>query len=308
MRIRNRLAQTVGAAVVATLALTACGSGSSDTSDGKPSIVASTDVYGAVARAVAGGDAEVTELFANPTGDPHEFEPSAQDTLKVKRASILVFNGGHYDAYMEKAAEGTSAAKVDAVSLQEEGAAAGHDHEHEHANEHAFYDLPTMQKVAGAVAKTLSEKDSGKREAYEKRAADFSSKLDEVIGRARAIGHTNPGARVAATEPVAGYLLSLSGLIDAAPPRYTAAIESGTDPAPADIAAATSLVTGKQVRAVVLNSQTENPVTTALAKTAEGAGVPVVRVTESLPEGTTDYVAWQADNVQRLSEALKPRP
>ncbi|BDH55575.1 metal ABC transporter solute-binding protein, Zn/Mn family [Tsukamurella sp. PLM1] len=297
MRIRNRLAGAVAGTVVATLALTACGPASSDT-DGKPAVVASTDVYGAIATAVAGDDATVTSLFANPTGDPHEFEPSAQDTLKIKQASVLVFNGGHYDAYMEKAADGAAAAKVDAVGLQDPKG----------ENEHVFYDLPTMQKVATAVAHALGEKDAEHRAGYENRAKEFGTKLDGVISRARGIGQANPGAKVAATEPVAGYLLALAGLTDAAPPRYTAAIESGTDPAPADIAAANALVTGKQVRAVVLNSQTENPVTTALAATAEAARVPVVEVTESLPEGVDDYVAWQSDNITRLTDALKPRP
>ncbi|CAM3252507.1 metal ABC transporter solute-binding protein, Zn/Mn family [Tsukamurella hominis] len=298
MRNRLRLTRVAGAVAALALALTACGTSSSDTGDGKPAVVASTDVYGAVAQAVAGGDATVTSLFANPTGDPHEFEPSAQDTLKVKKAAVLVFNGGHYDAYMEQAAEGAAAAKVDAVALQDPKG----------ENEHVFYDLPTMQKVATAVAKALAEKDSAHREGYESRAAAFSTKLDTVIGQARAIGHANPGAKIAATEPVAGYLLTLAGLTDAAPARYTAAIESGTDPAPAEIAAANALVSGKQVRAVVLNGQTESPVTAALAKTAETAGVPVVKVTESLPAGVDDYVAWQASNVKALSDALAPRP
>ncbi|KXO97932.1 metal ABC transporter solute-binding protein, Zn/Mn family [Tsukamurella pseudospumae] len=298
MRIRHRLAQVVGATAVAALALTACGTAASESGDGKPAIVASTDVYGAVAKAVAGDDASVTSLFTNPTGDPHEFEPSAQDTLKVKKAAVLVYNGGHYDAYMEKAAEGASAAKVDAVAL----------HAPKGDNEHVFYDLPTMQKVAGAVAKALSDKDSAHREGYESRAKAFSTKLDAVIAQARAIGHANPGAKIAATEPVAGYLLTLAGLTDVAPARYTAAIESGTDPAPADIAAANALVSGKQVSAVVLNSQTESPVTTALAKTADTAGVPVVKVTESLPAGVDDYVTWQAGNVKSLSDALASRP
>ncbi|TWS20518.1 ABC transporter substrate-binding protein [Tsukamurella asaccharolytica] len=298
MRNRLRLARAAGAVAVAALALTACGTASSGSGDGKPAVVASTDVYGAIAQAVAGSDATVTSLFANPTGDPHEFEPSAQDTLKVKKAAVLVYNGGHYDAYMEQAAEGTSAAKVDAVSLQSPKA----------ENEHVFYDLPTVQKVAAAVAKALAEKDAAHREGYESRATAFATKLDTVIGQARAIGQANPGAKVAATEPVAGYLLTLAGLTDVAPARYTAAIESGTDPAPADIAAANALVSEKQVRAVVLNAQTESPVTSALAKTAETAGVPVVRVTESLPAGVDDYIAWQGGNVKALSDALAPRP
>ena len=81
-----------------------CADDSTRTTD-HPAVVASTDVWAAVARAVGGEHADVTALFNSPGADPHEFEPSMADTAKIEDADVLVFNGGHYDAYVETAAQ-----------------------------------------------------------------------------------------------------------------------------------------------------------------------------------------------------------
>ena len=106
---------------------------------------------------------------------------------------------------------------------------------------------------------------------------------------------------------MANYLFTLGGLNNIVPPTYSHAIESGTDPAPADIAATNALVTDHKVAVVVINAQTESPVTAGLAQVAKDAKVPVVQVTETLPQGVSDYVTWQTDNVEALGTALNTK-
>ncbi|MFC7754271.1 metal ABC transporter solute-binding protein, Zn/Mn family [Tsukamurella soli] len=258
-------------------------------------------MYGAIARAVAGDAADVRSLFTNPTGDPHEFEASAQDTLAVKRATLVVYNGGHYDSYIDSALHGTSVRSVDAFKIK-----FGTDDKPD-VNEHVFYDLPTMKRVADLVAGQLGEEDAAHRADYTRRAQQFDAGVDDVIAQAEVLATKADGADVATTEPVADYLLILAGLTDATPARFTHAIEEGSDPAPADIAATTALITDGKVRALVLNVQTEDSVTNALKQSAETAKVPVVPVTETLPAGVTDYVAWQRGIVSALSTAVAPQ-
>src|ERR1044072_3237915 len=63
------------------LLLTGCSGNSSQSTDGDGdvSIVASTNVYGDMAAAIAGEGAKVTSFITNPAQDPHEYEASAQD-------------------------------------------------------------------------------------------------------------------------------------------------------------------------------------------------------------------------------------
>jgi zinc/manganese transport system substrate-binding protein len=99
------------------------------------------------------------------------------------------------------------------------------------------------------------------------------------------------------------YLLSAADLTDKTPPGFTAAIEQGTDPPPADVAAMLDLIRSRSVAAVIVNDQTITVATRQVRVAAEEAGVPIVSVTETLPPGV-DYLTWQSDTVKRLSEAL----
>ena len=96
-----------------------------------------------------------------------------------------------------------------------------------------------------------------------------------------------------ATEPVAYYLLRNAGVTDRTPQGFAAAVEEGDDPSPADVAAMLDLINSHQVAALVANPQTETAATQQIEAAARRASVPVVNVTETLPEGL-DYLTWQA--------------
>jgi zinc/manganese transport system substrate-binding protein len=56
--------------------------------------------------------------------------------------------------------------------------------------------------------------------------------------------------------------------------------------------------------AVLVNPQTSTAAIDGLEGTARRAGVPVIEVTETLPDGT-DYLTWQRDTVNQLLAALR---
>src|SRR5690349_17989868 len=99
------------------VSLTACGSAAGSTDPGTLRIVASTDVWGDVAAAVAGPHARVTSIITDPSADPHEYEASARTRLEVSRADVVVENGGGYDDFMHRLVSGTKATVVDAVDV-----------------------------------------------------------------------------------------------------------------------------------------------------------------------------------------------
>ncbi len=72
-RSTRTTAAALGAALAA-LTLTACGT--SPDSDGEIRVVASTNVWGSVAQAVAGDRLEVTSIVTEPSADPHSYEAS----------------------------------------------------------------------------------------------------------------------------------------------------------------------------------------------------------------------------------------
>ncbi|MCR8896760.1 zinc ABC transporter substrate-binding protein [Gordonia sp. GONU] len=309
--MRKSLLAAAGVLSAAALVLTGCSSDSGN-GDGTPTVVTSTNVWGSVASAVAGDKATVTSLYTSTDGDPHEFEPSAADTATVADADILVMNGGHYDAYMEQAAKSSGATVVDAFELagsDEHDAGdhtdhgdAGHDHGTE--NEHVFYDLPVVAEVAGKIADALSEQDPENAATYRANAETFTSGIDGLRTELAAIRKAHDGTKVAQTEPLAGYLLTEAGLVDAAPAGFTQAVEEGQSPSAADRAAMQDLLASRGVAVLIYNVQAIDPVTHAMLDVAKSSKVPVVEFTETLPDGVTDYLAWQRAQIDALATAL----
>ncbi|CAM4478129.1 zinc ABC transporter substrate-binding protein [Nocardia ninae] len=282
----------VAAGVTAALALTACGSDAKDS--GKPTVIASTDVWGNIAATIAGPDASVESIITDPAADPHSHETSAVESAKLRDADLVVYNGGGYDEFAEKAVAGRDKRTVDAFESRPNKA---------DENEHVFYDLNTVAAVADQIATSLGELAPGAASAFTERATTFKNGLAGITAIATKFAAEHPQTPVLQTEPLAHYLLLAAGVTDRTPHEFQEAIEQETDPAPAAVAATRELLTGKQVRALVYNVQTQDKITKELRSVAQSNGLPIIEVTETLPAGT-DYLQWQTKNAQALTAAL----
>lgn len=290
-------------ALVLSVGLSACGGDKKTEGAGAtsttPTVVASTDVWGSIAKAVAGDHAKVSSIITSASADPHSFEATPSDAAAITDASLVVFNGGGYDHWVDDIlASHPNVPAIDAYKLL---AATG---EPSPANEHVFYDLGTAKAVATSIADKLAQDDPAHAADYKNNAASFNRNADAIEQTEKAIRSTHPGAAVVATEPVAHYLLVAAGLTDKTPEGFASAVEQDSDPAPVDVAAMLDLIKGRQVSAVVFNEQTVTPVTKQVQDAAQSAGVPVVGVTETLPAGS-DYLTWQRDTADRLASALQ---
>ena len=117
-----------------------------------------------------------------------------------------------------------------------------------------------------------------------------------------------PGlARIYGTAEVAYYLLRNAGIPARTPEGFASAVEEGDDPSPADVAAMLDLIDSRQVSVLLFNPQTETAATKQIRDAASRASLPVVTVTETLPEGV-DYLTWQRDTVDQLAQQFDKAP
>jgi zinc/manganese transport system substrate-binding protein len=313
MTLRNAL---VGGLAVVSLA--ACGTSTPAADNGKIQVVASTNVWGSVIKAVGGDAVEVKALLDDPSADPHSYESKPADAALVKNAKLVVFNGGGYDDFFAKLITSDATKKIEAFPLREhdhaEPASTGptsteptseapkaDGHEHEE-NEHVWYDLHTVRAVAEAAANELGAIAPDKKTTFESNTQQFTAALEGLEKKVDGIGK---GRKVVATEPIAHYLLDETGAQDVTPEAFSKAIEEESDVPAAALAEMNQLVEGKQVNVLVNNTQTENQVTKGLVEKAKAANVAIVAVTETLPEGVTGYLDWMSKQVDALSQALK---
>ncbi len=285
-------------------------------------IVATTNVYADIARAVAGPDANVSEVITSTAQDPHSYEPTARDKLTVSEASIVLANGGGYDPFMDSlvnslpkdqsqditlmhAVDSSPVAHEEEASHEEDqkphDESDGHDHEHADYNEHIWYDLDSMSALADALADQLGKKDQAQAETYKQNAAAFNdgiTKLQTQLADSGLKGHS-----YLMTEPVPFHLLEDAGMDNKTPAGLSEAIEEGEGIAPLTMKQADELLESKGVDMMVYNVQTEGAETKSLRAKAEGAKVPVVELTETITDGS-NYLQWMEGNISALSSAL----
>ena len=297
MSSRRTRSVLAAASALSVLALAACSAGTSDGGaqsggDGKIKVVAATDVWGSVVSAVGGDKVEVKAIIHDPSADPHSYETTADDALAAKDAKLLVSNGGGYDDFFDK----LTVAAGDAKQLVAFDSPRTADN-----NEHVFYDLPGVKKVADQVAEDLGE--------HRRVQAGVHRQRQDVRRQARRWRSareiaTRPGKKVVVTEPVANYLLTAGNVADATPKEFEEAVEAGTDIPVAAVADYQRPDPEPPGRRPGQQRPDRDRLTNQLKAKAATAGIPVVDVTETLPAGTTDYVGWIGKEADALSKAL----
>lgn len=318
----RRLGVLAATALFGGAALTACSagdSGAAGSGDG-PSIVASTTVYADIARQVAGPDADIESVISDPNADPHSYEASPSDAASVATADLVVYNGAGYDAFVDQALATDpdvpvvravdEFARVTATTVEGHSHGddeAGHSHDSDSdsdttSNEHVWFSPSTAAAVAEQVAEELALLDAENAAQYRENAqgfADAVAPLEEQIDAIHDRGHF----AYAQTEPIGAHLFEAAHMHDLTPHGFLASIEDDTDPSASDLSATLELMRGHEVSFLAFNTQTETPVTARVRDTAQEAGVVVVELTESLPDGE-DYLAWMTGIVEDLTSAL----
>lgn len=288
----------------AALALAGCSSApSSSPSAGgdRIAVVASTNVWGDIASTVGGDHVSVTSIIDSPDKDPHEYEADAQTQLKLSKAQVVIENGGGYDDFVDtmlKTAGSTSVVKLDAVDISGKSASGG-----DELNEHVWYDFPTVEKVIDKIEAEFSTIDGAHSVDFARNADAVKKKIDGLASKEADVKSAHSGAGVAITEPVPLYMLDAMGLVNKTPEEFSEAVEEDRD-VPVDVLNETlKLFSGHEVELLAYNEQTTGPQTEQVLTAAKTAGVSVVPVTETLPEGK-DYVSWMSSNIDAITNAL----
>ncbi|HLT68135.1 MAG TPA: zinc ABC transporter substrate-binding protein [Microbacterium sp.] len=330
MRTR-RILIPLSLAALPALALAGCSSSAGDdapAADQAFRIVTSTTVYADIAQQIAGDAANVEAVIDSASVDPHDYEATARDGLTVKDADLAIMNGGGYDHFMEDLLGSADVAHVMSVVEYSDAypGEEGDDHEHEHEhegeeghehehededghdhiegfNEHVWYDPHTIEHFTEALRDELVELIPDSKEQIEEGAQSVLDQVAEIEAKLDAIAADHAGDTAFFTEPVGAYFAEAAGLTDVTTEGFAEAVEHGEDVAPATLNSAIKSIEGGDVTVLVANAQTGGSETERLIQAAEGADVPVIEFTETIPDGS-DFFAWMNGNADALADAL----
>jgi zinc/manganese transport system substrate-binding protein len=261
-------------------------------------VLGTENFYADLLTQIGGTRVSATSLLNDPNADPHAFEASPSAAATVADAKLVIVNGLGYDDFMQHLLGASPNASRVVIDVQQR-LGLGSD-----ANAHVWYDPGTMPKVAAAAEAALAKLEPANAAYFAAREQAYLASLAPLAAKIVELKAKYSGAPVAFTEPVAGYLAQAIGLAVLTPEGFQKAIEDGTDPAPADVAAERDLLTGKTVRVLLFNSQVITPLTQQIHDLAVANGIPVVGVAETLPPQYPTYQAWQLAQMNELEAAL----
>ena len=269
-------------------------------------IVASTNVWGDIAKSIGGDRVQVVSIIENFAQDPHSYEASARDQLAVNEADLIVANGGGYDPFIDALAKSAGNKDIVYAYLAEELAKEEGDHNHDHSdgNEHVWYDFHVAEDFASRLAAALAAMDADYSGEYSDNLIDFQGEIEILEDRIAAVSGKYSGASFVASEPVANYLLLELGLKDLTPKSFSQAIEEELDVSPKDLLAIQNLLKTKKVDVFVVNPQTGSVQIDGRVSLAKQNGIAIVELSELLPSGSR-YFDWMDLNIANLEAALR---
>jgi zinc/manganese transport system substrate-binding protein len=262
-------------------------------------VVAAEKVYGDIAAQIGGASVAVTSILTRSSQDPHEFEASTATARLIADAKLVIYNGGGYDPWAAKlvlASSSPSREVIEVAALADKKAG---------DNPHLWYETAAVSKLAATLAASLTRLDPAHRSDYGGRIAAFEASMEALREKISTLRTRYAGTRVTATEPVFDYMAAALGL-EMRNGRFQLAVMNGTEPSAAAIAAFEKDLRTRAVKALLYNTQTGQALAERMRALANQAGVPVVAVTETQPEGK-NYQEWMASQLDALDRALGGR-
>lgn len=139
-------------------------------------------------------DVELTLLLDNGI-DLHNYQPTADDIIKIARSDLFIYVGGESDAWVNDLLETSQNSHVKALSMlacvdakeeeavegmQEEAHECGHAHHEAEYDEHVWLSLRNAETITRAIADALCEADPAHAETYRANADAYIAQLADL--------------------------------------------------------------------------------------------------------------------------------
>lgn len=291
-----RIAIAALASVGMLASVAACGSGQSTSEkNGTIEVAASVNQWGTVAKALGGDNVNVTSIINSTNVDAHDYEPTTSDIAKLQKAQVIIVNGAGYDAWAVKAAQTANAIIVNAAEIG--GVNDGE-------NPHVWFSADVRKAVAQAITEAYEQADAAKKNDFDKMNDRWTAEENNVESKIAEVKQKTDGLAYAATESVASYLAEDMGLADATPSGYARATANESEPTPTDIKQFTDALKAGEIKLLVVNTQEESELTGKITDAAKSVEVPMVELTEQMPEQYDSLTAWMEGLVDAFSQAI----
>jgi len=262
-------------------------------------VIAAENFWGSIAAQLGGQHADVTSIISNPNTDPHDYEPTARDAIKMATAELVIENGVGYDPWVDRL---LSASSVKGRLVLNVGDAVG---VKLGGNPHRWYSPDDVHRVIALITDDYKSLDPKGSAYFDQQRQLFESKslaaYDGLIADTKA---KYMGTPIGASESIVAPLAQALGLDLLTPASFLNALSEGTDPTAQDKATIDRQIKGKEIKVYIYNSQNATPDIQTQVAEAQAAGIPVVAITETLNPATATFQDWQVAQLTKIQAAL----
>jgi zinc transport system substrate-binding protein len=183
----------------------------------KPTIVTTIYPLYEFTKQVVGDKADVVLLVPNGA-EPHDWEPSPADLIKVKNASLVIYNGAGLEPWVDKIGSSTLSGKqtlsaASVVTLRQ----AQYDEEGESAeagvmDPHVWLDPVNAQAIVQAIAAVAAQIDPSNSDYYSANSTSYMSQLAGLDYEYRMALTSTARRDIITSHAAFGYLAARYGL------------------------------------------------------------------------------------------------
>lgn len=258
-------------------------------------VIAAENDYGEVAKEIGGPYVKVTSILNNPNQDPHLFTTNPSTAVAIAKADIIVYNGVDYDPWMQPLLVNHKKGYVIVVA-ELMGIKSG-------SNPHIWYLPETMPVYAKHLTGILSEMDPAHQLFFQNQLKKFSLSYQPILKKIQRLHEKFNQISVIATEPVFNDMAQAIGL-KMHGEEFQLSIMNDVPPTFSQVKAFEDDIRNHLVKVFIYNNQVINPATKKMLSLAESENIPVVGVSETMPNDLT-YVQWIMQELNQLEGALE---
>ncbi len=251
------------------------------------------------------GAQKVNVISLVPPGvEPHEWEPSPGDIVKISKAKLFIYNGAGLESWIEKILKNVDTKKTLVVSasnginlITKSNAA------NSQTDPHVWLDPNLVAMQARTITNALSAIDPSGAEFYNFNLNEFISNLNSLDKKFRTELSDCQKKEFVTSHDAFGYLARSYGLSQFS----VAGISSEIEPTPKHLANLINVIKEKNIKVIFVETMVNPKISRAIAKDAS-TSVDVLNPFEGLTQKEIsdgqNYFSVMEQNLNKLKDAL----
>lgn len=255
-----------------------------------------------------GGDKIDLTLMTPPGAEPHDWEPTAKDLVKIREAQLFLYQGNGLEPWVEKmltqnkttisVAASHDIPTLPGISEEEEEGENGVG-----VDPHLWLDPVLAQQEVNNIRDALISADEANQDVYTENAAQVNRELAKIDSEYKAATAKFTDKNLVTTHAAFAYLAARYGLNQVA----IMGLAPDAEPTPEKMAKVTSFCRQNKVKVVFFETLVSPKLAQMLAKESGATTLvlnPIEGLTDSDMKAGKDYFTLMRENLANLKTAL----